>query len=271
VRVVGSVLVRNEDVFLERAIRNVATVCDRIHAVDHLSSDRTWELLRELAATYDHLDIRRAPKAGVSHEVLEPYVGTETWALRVDGDEIYDPRGLERMRLKLEAGAYGDRFRIQGSVLHSDALDDERRTASGYLSPPSRPITSLFNLGALDSWRGCPERLHGGKMAFRQAYAWDVVEPLHEELSWDESPLRCLHVCFLRRSSLESNGGGVRLSLAETGMYRRGVGGWLRRAVRRDHVDEQQLALQARGSSWKLEKYRRGPVVEKDVTAFFAP
>jgi glycosyltransferase involved in cell wall biosynthesis len=269
VQVVGSVLVRNEDVFLERAIRNVAVFCDRIHAVDHLSTDRTWELLQELARTYDHLDVRRASFAGASHEVLEPYVGTDTWALRVDGDEIYDPSGLARMRAKLDAGDYGDRFRIQGSVLHSDGLDADRHTASGYLSPPSRPITSLFNFAALDSWRGCPERLHGGEMSFRPGYGWELVEPLYEDVSWDESPLRCLHVCFLRRSSLESNGGDARLSLAETGMYRRGVGGWLRRAVRRDYVDAQQREIQARGSSWKLEKYRRGPVVEKDVTAFF--
>ena len=41
VRVVGSVLVHDEDVFVEQAIRNVAEVCDRIHAVDHLSRDRT--------------------------------------------------------------------------------------------------------------------------------------------------------------------------------------------------------------------------------------
>ena len=35
VQIVGSVLVRNEDVFVERAIRNVAAFCDRIHVVDH--------------------------------------------------------------------------------------------------------------------------------------------------------------------------------------------------------------------------------------------
>jgi hypothetical protein len=41
VRVVGIVLVRNEDMFVERAIRNVAAFCDRIHAVDHVSTDST--------------------------------------------------------------------------------------------------------------------------------------------------------------------------------------------------------------------------------------
>jgi hypothetical protein len=37
-QIVGSILVRNEDVFVEQSIRNVAKFCDRIHAVDHDSS-----------------------------------------------------------------------------------------------------------------------------------------------------------------------------------------------------------------------------------------
>ena len=39
--IVGIVLVRNEDVFVEQAIRNVAAFCDRIHVADHVSTDRT--------------------------------------------------------------------------------------------------------------------------------------------------------------------------------------------------------------------------------------
>ncbi len=48
-QVVGVVLVRNEDVFVEQAIRNIAAFCDRIYAVDHLSTDLTPEILRRLA------------------------------------------------------------------------------------------------------------------------------------------------------------------------------------------------------------------------------
>ena len=59
-QIVGSVLVRNEDVFVEQSIRNVVAFCDRIHAVDHVSTDRTWEILRSLAQEFDHLDVRRS-------------------------------------------------------------------------------------------------------------------------------------------------------------------------------------------------------------------
>ncbi len=147
VQVVGIVLVHNEDVFVERAIRNVAHVCDRIHAIDHRSRDGTWDVLRTLAREYDHLDARRISHARVSHEVLEPYVGSDVWVLQVDGDELHDPAALVRLREAIDAGEFRRAFRVQANVLHCDRLDPEGWTASGYMSPPSRPLARLFNLG----------------------------------------------------------------------------------------------------------------------------
>jgi 3-deoxy-D-manno-octulosonate 8-phosphate phosphatase KdsC-like HAD superfamily phosphatase len=76
VRIVGSVLVRNEDVHIERAIRNAADACDRIHVLDHLSNDRTPEILAALSAELEHVEVRRSADAGDSHRDLEQYVGT---------------------------------------------------------------------------------------------------------------------------------------------------------------------------------------------------
>src|SRR3954447_10732954 len=86
-QIVGIVLVHNEDVFVERAIRNVAAFCDRLHAVDHVSTDGTWEILQRLEREYDHLDARRVRHARQSHQLVEPYAGTNTWVFGVDGDE----------------------------------------------------------------------------------------------------------------------------------------------------------------------------------------
>lgn len=267
--IVGIVLVRNEDLFVERAIRNVAGVCDRIHAIDHVSTDTTWEVLRRLAVELDNLDVRRARHTRVSHQVLEPYMGSDAWALRVDGDELFDPHGLERVRGLLEEGAFDGAFRVQANVLHCVSLDTSGMTASGYLSPPGRPITSLFNLGAVDSWAGPVERLEGGRPAFRAGYGWHSVEALPDRFSWDESPLRYVHVCFLRRSSSEAEDSPLRRTLTETGHHRRGVLGAAVRLVRRPRIDPSIREIHARGSDWKTEKYRRGPLVEKDVSPFF--
>ncbi len=264
-RIVGIVLVRNEDVFVEQAIRNVAEFCDRIHAVDHVSDDQTWEVLRTLAAEYDHLDARRVHHAGESHRLIERYAGTSTWVFGVDGDELYDPSRLGGFRAELLDGAFGAVFKVASNVLNCVQLDDERKTASGYLSPPSRSITKLYNFAAIDAWTGDgSERLHGGTAVFRPGYHERAVDNIGERLSWDETPLRCLHACFLRRSSVEPEPAEPlgRPILEETAMQDRSWRGVFKRRVRGRRVPQV--------SAWKREKYMRGPLTTVDAAPFFA-
>jgi hypothetical protein len=271
-QIVGIALVRNEDLHVEQALRNVAAFCDRIHAVDHMSTDATWRSLGDLAGELDHLDVRRVRHTRESHRILERYAGTDTWVLRVDGDELYDPAGLERLRPLLEEGELDRAFRVQANVLHCVSLDRDTNVAAGYLSPPSRPITSLFNLGAVDSWKGGMERLEGGQPIFRDGYEWSSVDPLYERYSFEDSPLRYLHLCFLRRSSEDPEVvEEPRLTISESGVHRRGLVGTLERAVRRPHASQSLDEVRARGSTWKLEKYRRGPLVEADAAPFLSP
>ena len=266
---VGIVLVHNEDVFVERAIRNVAAFCDRIHAVDHLSKDRTPEILRYLAHEFDHLEVQRSSDARDSHRVLEPYAGTSTWALGVDGDELYDPAALGRLRRELEAGAHEDVFRLKGHVLNCEQLDGPQSLATGYLAPPSRPVTKLFNMAAVESWTDCLERLHDGKTVFRSGFGWDSLRYLSESADWDSDPLRMVHTCFLRRSSRDvSDSPVIRLGLPETGAWRRGPRWALDRLRRRRHLDPRAKEYARRGSSWKEEWYARGPLVTVDARPF---
>ena len=74
-QIVGSVLVRNEDVFVERAIRNVASFCDEIHVVDHDSEDGTAEILRRLADELDHIHVVRSKDAADRTASLSPTPG----------------------------------------------------------------------------------------------------------------------------------------------------------------------------------------------------
>jgi len=268
-QVVGSVLVRNEDRFIEQSIRNVVEFCDRIHAVDHVSSDGTWNILQSLAQEFDHLDVHRARNSSLAHRLLERYAGTATWVIGVDGDELYDPDGLARFRRDLLAGAHADVFRLKAHVLNCDELDDGARSASGWLAPPSRPITKLFNFGAVESWRGIPEPLQGGEAVFRNGYHWESRRDLAEGTSWDTDPLRCLHLCFLRRSSLDPDDvGGGRRSLAESGAFDLGLVGRLKRFVRRTKPAPHIVELERQGKNWKQEWYARVEHVTVDAAAF---
>jgi hypothetical protein len=263
-QIVGIVLVHNEDLFVEQAIRNVAAFCDRIHAVDHVSTDRTWEVLRALEREYDHLDVRRSHHARASHRLIEPYAGTDTWVFGVDGDELYDPAGLAGFRDELLAGAYLHAFKVASNVLNCVELGAEGK-ASGYLSPPSRSVTKLYNFAAIESWTGDnAERLHGGTIVFRPGFDERSVDNISERISWDESLLRCLHVCFLRRSSADPERRGEpvgRPILEETAMQDRSWRGRLKRHLRGRET--------AQASAWKREKYMRGELVTVDASPFF--
>ena len=250
------------DVFVEQAIRNVAEFCDRIHAVDHVSTDRTWEVLRGLAAEYDQLDVRRVKHAGESHKVVEQYAGTATWVFGVDGDELYDPERLAGFRADLLHGAYDHAFKVASNVLNRVELDRDAGTATGYLSPPSRSITKLYNFAALESWAGDgAERLHGGAPVFRPGWDETAVDNIGERVPWDETPLRCLHMCFLPRSSHDS-GPTMRPILEETTLHDRSWRGALKRRLRGRDVPEV--------SAWKREKYMRGDLATVDAAPFFA-
>jgi hypothetical protein len=76
-----------------------------------------------------------------------------------------------------------------------------RRTASGYLSPPSDH--KAFNFAAID-FDTVPPAVHARRRDFRPAGVRPRVNwRLSDRYSWEESLPRCLHVCFPRRSSLD--------------------------------------------------------------------
>jgi glycosyltransferase involved in cell wall biosynthesis len=261
-KIVGVMLVHNEDEFVEQALRNAAGFCDRVHVADHMSTDGTWDIVRRLTAELGNVEAVRVRSTGDSHALVEGYAGTDTWVFGVDGDELYDPAGLERFRAELLDGACREYFSVKSNVLHVSELDREAGKATGHLAPPSRSVTKLFNFAAIDSWTRCYRQyMHDGEIAFRPGYDRDTIGVLGARYTWEESPLRCLHVCFLRRSSLDPPGvgGHGRLSPIELGGKRRS---WLTSLAER-------LRPAGRASPWKEDKYRRGELVTKDATPFF--
>jgi hypothetical protein len=259
-KIVGVVLVRNDDLYVEQAIRNVAEFCDRILAFDHVSTDGTWDVLQNLSAEYDHLDATRTPRAGDSHKALDRYAGSRTWVFGVDGDELYDPARLHDFRDELLGGAFDHTFKVASNVLNCVELDPERKTATGYPSPPSRSITKLYNYAAIDAWSGDgSERLHGGRIAFRPGYDESSVDNIGERLSWSETPLRCLHLCFLRRSSTDDEP-EIRPILMESGLQDRSWRGALKRRLLGRRPPHESV--------WKREKYMRGDLLTVDASPF---
>jgi glycosyltransferase involved in cell wall biosynthesis len=263
-RIVGIAMVRDEDVFVERALRNVLEFCDELIAVDHRSRDETPRILAELAAANpDRIRFHRVDQAGKANEFLRPYVGEDVWVLGVDGDELFEPDRLRALRPRLLGGEFDEWYLIKGNMLHCDEFDAAAGTAGGWLAPPSRSITKLFNFRALERWEGqALEHLYGGRRTFRPGYSDETIYYLRDDYDWPSSPFRCLHVCFLRRSSRQPARQMTRRGLLEWGGEPR-----VRRAIGRLGT----LVGRPPESGWKLAKYRQGPRVEvDDVAPFFS-
>jgi glycosyltransferase involved in cell wall biosynthesis len=265
-QIIGIILIKDEDLYIERVLQNITDFCDVLIVADNYSQDRTYDIITSLAEKNPKVSVHRIQDVRESHTLIEEFAGTNTWIFAVDGDEIYDPGGLLTMRQQLSAGVFDESWCIYGNVLNCVSLDVSRKIAKGHLAPPCRSMTKLYNFSLIRSWVNCKERLHGGKLSFKDGY----VERRHElesELSWEESYFRCLHTVFLKRSSIQKRFVvNTRLNPHELLQMKKMK---LKGRRYRLTAEIEWYAKSWFRKDWKNIKYRRGPLVEKNVSAFF--
>jgi len=203
---VGVWLLRNEEYFAGWSLMNAAGFCDRVLVMDNGSRDRTREIVEAVIARHPHVEIMDVEDARDTHKYFEDFAGTRTWVFGVDGDEIYDPAGLARLRPRLLAGEFDRYWRIAGHMRHVLGIRFDRAEASSYVQPEAPEVTKLYNFGAMETWRPGPhERLHGLKsIVYRPGYGRDSELCVWREQSWDNALFRCLHLCFMPRSPLDA-------------------------------------------------------------------
>ena len=264
--IVGIVLVKNEDIFIETVLTNILGFCDRIIVADNNSTDNTSEIAETLDSQHSKIEYHQISKLSISHELIKDYAGKNVLIFAADGDDIYDPGRLIKFRKELLAGFYYKWWMIFGNVLNCTNLDIKSRTAEGYLAPPCRSMTKLYNFGAIESWHeSSGERLHGGAVQFKDGYDKSLRLSLHEQVSWDDALFRCLHMCFLQRSSLQKSINGSILPRPNPADI------MSRTLIQRfkNRIDRLLGKPDSGKDEWKIEKFTRGEIVEKDVSAFF--
>jgi len=260
VKIIGIILIKNEELYIERVLLNTVDFCDEIIVLDNLSTDNTYALVEKLAQKYPHIKPQRIANAKTSHSIVSPYAGTPTWFFKIDGDEIYDPIGLKKMREKILAGEYQNYWRVEGNSLHCTDIDLEKAAAKGYLAPPAKPVALMYNFSIIRSWEeNNMERLHGRNIVFKDGFNEDMRLLLFQKYAWDESPFRCLHLCFIKRSSLESKEKVTRLNPNEYYPFFSKTINFTR------NLCKKRLSLE---STYKLDKYKKGDLCSQKIDNF---
>ena len=264
-QIVGVFLVKNEEYFIAWSLMNVLEFCDHIIVLDNLSTDRTPEIVQNVARLHGHIELIEVRNANNTQKYLEKYFGTETWVLGVDGDEIHDPVGLARMRERIRSGEFDSFWSVASRYLHVTEFDFADSIVRGYPSPPAKAGLKLYNFNAIDNWQSKwrkRERLHGKGLLFREGYSKQDSYSFSKKTEWDTADFRCLHLCFLKRSSqdqtdLSPNQVSARRNPAESRTLRR--------------ISRKIEKLNPNSSDYRKKRYARGSVKSFDLGGFGKP
>ncbi|MFX0091017.1 MAG: glycosyltransferase [Candidatus Hodarchaeota archaeon] len=262
-KIAGITLVKNEDLYIERVLTNVLDFCDEIKVIDNESTDNTYTIAKELAEKNEKIQLFKLEDKDLirSHKLfVEEYANTNTWVFSVDGDEIYDPKGLKKLKPEILSGKYQKFFRIRAHVLHCVKLDLETNVAKGYMAPPSRPLSNLYNFSILESWEEeRNQKFIGTNKVFKNGFKVSDEFRFYNEFNWDNTIFRLLHTCFLRRSSVQRTATRTNVGEKFSGRTKR----WKRFF---QNLSDGRISF---SSPYKLRNYKKGTLVTKDVKEFF--
>ena len=209
IEIIGICLIKNEDIYIKRVLKNIVNFCDNIRVVDNCSTDDTVSIVEEFVKKYPHVSLEHLKDISMSHSVVQRYIGTDTWVFCVDGDEIYDPLGLSRLKPIIKSGKYQKYWMLRGYFYHVIDLDIKNNQARGYLAPPAKDPNKFYNFSMLKSWKIdrevplCHCMTHKFKNPKYNPHRKPKRKLLHKEFKWDDCPLRCVHTRMLQRSSQE--------------------------------------------------------------------
>jgi glycosyltransferase involved in cell wall biosynthesis len=95
------ILTFNEELHIERCIRNVRDLAERIVVVDSFSTDRTAELAKVCGAEVIQRPFKH--QADQLQWALDACSIDTQWVLRLDADEFFEPNALAEIRNRLSA------------------------------------------------------------------------------------------------------------------------------------------------------------------------
>ena len=244
--IIGIVLVKNEDVWVELAVLNILDFCDKIIIVDNYSTDNTFNILEEITKGVNKITLLQGTQLDSSASI-HGYIGKKCWVFGVDGDEIYDPFGLSLLKQEILNGDFEKNTRIMGNCFHCSEVNLVTKKAKGHGCPPSRNVCKLFNFEVIESWGGHlkNERLHGERMVISR----------HAKGQCFSDNLNLLHMHHTERSSTD------RRSILNKKFQEGGID------LLEFRTHWPQMATQRRLK--RVKEYSKGQLLTKNIDCFF--
>jgi len=223
IKIIGISLVKNEDIYIAQSLANIIDFCDKIIVYDNGSTDDTIKIVNKYVDKYPYkIKLEYISNILESQILLNRFVSKDFWIFRVDGDELYDVKGLSVLREKILTGEYQKYWKLRGYFFHVISYQNGR--AVGYMAPPSKDPNKLINFSLVKSWKpdGEHEMCMGGKIKFiGNKYSYKNPPPkkyLYKKSKWNECLMRCCHMRMVKRSSKDSNfdkGINIRVNLQD--------------------------------------------------------
>ena len=236
--------------------------CDELIIADHNSKDGTQSIARTWSDRFSHVKYRKIDDPSQSQDLIAQYYGEDVCCLQ--SMVMRYTKQIDWLSLKSNywEGSFLIVGKYWGKVLHCDAYEEETKQVFGYLARPSRSMTKLYNFSLISDWEGPhSERLHGGEIVFKKELYRDRKDHSESELEWENAVFRCLHMVFLKRSSLQNHKDVSRPNIAEINAFSKP--NKLRFRIMR------WLGVEPKSKTKHLT-YMRGERVKLDAASFFS-
>lgn len=248
-QIIGVVLIRNEDLHIRWVLQNILEFCDEIMVLDNYSTDATYEVVKQFARENPKIQLRRWRNANTSQKALRKFYSTNSWVFAVDGDEIFDPTELAKLRLRIDSGELNDFYSISCCYFNCMAVDKTKQTASGYID--INQGMKLYNFSLVKGWENEKRQRCHGVPIFNYPFGRKNYQ-LQTGSQFD-----CLHLCFCQRSS-----GIVK--------HRLGWIGWRRRRKRLVKPNPSGNPYNARPGpgdtvEYKMKNYAKGEIATLNI------
>jgi hypothetical protein len=262
-KIVGILLLKNEEIWIKNIIENIIEFCDKIIILDNNSTDMTWSIIKDIQKKMSgKIYSKKIKTIRESHSFISGYAGTDTWIFGVDGDELYDPIGLMKLKNELLEGRFNKVWNIKGNVLHCTRINETKKNAVGYMAPPSRSMTKLYNFNLIEKWDNCPERLHSGDLVKKRGVSLKT-KYLYKVHEWGDAYFKCLHLCFIKRSRKKIN---TNINPAEVMVFSEKL---IYRILSKANINMlNELLISFQRSEYKTKEYSKGRAIKINIEEF---